>query len=168
MNGLMFGAAFLPFSEPPKSLLYRFWSRVEIANNGCYEWVGSKHKQGYGTIWDCRKRRVVKTHRLSAELFMFPFDPKLCVLHRCDNPSCVNPFHLFQGTHTDNMRDMARKNRNKVTRKFGVDNHMSKLTESKVLAIRAEEGSCKTIADKYQVSPMTISRIRRRKTWPHL
>lgn len=83
--------------------------RINIAN-GCWEWIGKTWGGGYGYIW--YKGKTVSAHRVSANVF-FNFDifSKFLVCHKCDNPSCINPNHLFIGTQDDNMKDMAKKNR---------------------------------------------------------
>ncbi len=146
-----------------------FWSKVgKKTDNGCIEFIAGRHRQGYGLIWDRDTKHVMKAHRMSAMWYLLPFDPSLMVLHKCDNPPCINPNHLFQGTQQDNIRDMVRKGRNGFVRQFGEDNPMAKLTKKEVLIIREEQGTCKQVAKKYRVSPMTVSRIRNRKLWSHL
>src|SRR6266705_2781153 len=85
---------------------------------GCWEWTGCRHKDGYGLLRLNGKTR--KAHRVSAHLFMgLDLNSEVQVMHRCDNPSCFNPEHLFLGTQLDNMKDCYSKGRgwqNKVTR----------------------------------------------------
>jgi len=154
---------------PPTDLMERFWSKVSgPTEKGCLEFTGSRNKQGYGTIFDGTVGKAVKAHRLSAKWYLFPFQPDKCVLHVCDNPSCVNPAHLFQGGQKQNMQDAARKGRLGKSAQFGMKNPMSKLTNEQVLSIRKERGTCQQLAKKYRVSPMAISRIRAGKLWRHL
>jgi len=87
-------------------------SKNTFINNGCIEWVGSKNTRGYGIL------NGIGTHRLSYMLFNGKINSKLFVLHKCDNPSCCNPKHLYLGTHQDNMNDIVNRNRhNKIERK---------------------------------------------------
>lgn len=91
------------------SLVERFWSRVKVMPEGCWEWTGWKNPLGYGGIGaDGRK---LKAHRVSWVIHFGEIPEGLSVLHRCDNPGCVNPADLFLGTHPDNMRDMTCKKR---------------------------------------------------------
>lgn len=93
-------------------LLKRFMARVVKSDdpNGCWLWTGSRSgHQGYGGIRIGNK--TVKAHRASHELFKGPIPPGLYICHTCDNPPCVNPDHLFAGSHLDNMRDKMAKGR---------------------------------------------------------
>ena len=85
----------------------RYIERIPIG--GCWIWIGTKWSSGYGYIR--KNRKIQSAHRYFYSLYKGEFDQNLNVLHVCDNPSCVNPEHLFLGTHTDNMRDMTRKGR---------------------------------------------------------
>jgi hypothetical protein len=98
------------------------------------------------------------------------------VCHHCDNPSCVNPNHLFIGTHADNMRDMAAKGRAAfgssnlpdACRRPGSAHHNAKLTESIVKKIRASEATNRELAKHYGVSHVVICLARNGKTWRHV
>lgn len=86
----------------------KFMSRVEISDT-CWIWMASKNSDGYGNVW--AKGKCLKAHRLSYQLFKgdIPIGKEIC--HSCDNPSCVNPDHLWVGTHKENMNDMVNKKR---------------------------------------------------------
>jgi hypothetical protein len=76
----------------------------------CWNWTGQKTKDGYGKKWF--QNRHISVHRLAAHLWLrFDLASPLYVLHRCDNPACFNPKHLFIGTQKDNAKDCSRKNR---------------------------------------------------------
>jgi HNH endonuclease len=81
--------------------------------SGCWNYTGHKIQQGYGVMMFHQKEQLV--HRISAALYLgYKFDSGLDVLHRCDNPSCFNPKHLFIGTHRENMLDMKAKGRHGI------------------------------------------------------
>jgi len=89
----------------------RFFSKINILNNGCHQWTGA-HSCGYGTISIMNKTK--KTHRLAWIIANNKEIPEgMCICHYCDNGLCVNPAHLFLGTNQDNMRDMVEKGRYK-------------------------------------------------------
>ncbi len=92
----------------------RFWSKVNKTDN-CWNWLACKTKDGYGRIFI--KDKVLLAHRVSWAIHDGQIPKGLQVLHRCDNPSCVNPAHLFLGTVSDNMRDSVAKGRNSNSKK---------------------------------------------------
>jgi len=88
----------------------RFWSKVQCLPGPCWLWTGTRQHNGYGRILvDGRMRQA---HRVSYELTFGPVPAGLQVCHKCDNPPCVNPDHLFVGTQSDNLFDQGRKGRN--------------------------------------------------------
>lgn len=100
------------FREP---LVERFWSKVSKTEE-CWEWTGGKSGRGVGHGYFFLERQdgkqiFIYAHRFSALLAFGDFEQSLCVLHKCDNTICVNPDHLWLGTHQDNMRDMLNKGR---------------------------------------------------------
>lgn len=151
------------------SPLQRFWSNVTVANpDDCWEWRGAA-SGGYGKINVDGKEMLA--HRYSYQLHYGLIPDGLWVLHRCDNPPCVNPNHLFLGTNDDNIADMRAKQRHSCGERTGG----SRLTNAQVREILAlfavyssGEFSKEFIARMYGVTDMTIGNIIRRTTWTHI
>ena len=146
----------------------RFWLKVNKTDK-CWNWKCGKDKDGYGQFWDCKKNFYA--HRFSFQLFHNRLiQDKMFICHTCDNPSCVRPDHLFEGTHTDNMTDMVNKGRTHTLR--GSLQLNSKLTEKQVLEIRKEYTNTKTtqkkLAIEYGVCQQLIGDIINRKKWNHV
>lgn len=93
-------------ASPP---FLRLYENMEVAENGCWNWTGQVGSSGYGQIKAFGK--MVSCHRLSFELYKGPIQIGHEVCHSCDNPRCINPDHLFSGTHRQNMEDMVGKGR---------------------------------------------------------
>lgn len=139
-------------------------SHIPEPNSGCWLWVGSTNIHGYGKI--LVRKKQLGAHRYSWMLHNGDIPKGLCVLHRCDNPTCVNPDHLFLGTRKENMMDMVNKGRNVPTR--GESSGMAKLTEDQVLSIRNDSRPYNQIMIDFDISHGTISSIKSRKTWRHI
>lgn len=147
-----------------------FWSKVIAGNNSCILWVGTKTDRGYGSMWHPFKKSMRPAHRVAFEIEKGEIEKGKEVCHKCDNPSCVNPNHLFVGSHTDNMVDMTNKGRNVAFK--GESNGSSKLTEAQVLEIRGKYipwkyGTIK-LSKEYGVSQPLIMGIVSGKTWKHV
>jgi len=141
--------------------LERFKLRVKITPT-CWEWTGMQDKDCYGLLTVENQSR--RAHRLAYELFVSEIPQGMCVLHRCDNPPCVNPKHLFLGTVADNNEDKRLKKR----QTFGANVNTAKLTESQVKEIRVLRQSgqhLKPIAKLYRVTHQLISQICRKECW---
>jgi hypothetical protein len=142
-----------------------FSERCVEKENGCVEWQGAKIPDGYGHLRFLGKH--ILAHRFSFLLHGGVIPEGKYVCHRCDNPPCVNPAHLFVGTQTDNMRDAVKKGRHNPP-PLGEKHHRSKLTEEKVRLIRkmrAGGASQQSIADHFGTPQTNISQILRGKTW---
>lgn len=143
-----------------------FESRLrEDPNTGCIEWQGSRDRDGYGTLRSGRKDH--KAHRVAYEKAHGPIARGLSVCHRCDNPPCCNPAHLFLGTPRDNTHDAVRKGRNAR----GARNGHTKLNDAAVRHIRAlvaDGRSQEEVGRLYGVGQTAISSIVRRRTWAHV
>lgn len=129
-------------------------------NSGCLLWCATIDKMGYGVVKVGGRRR--KAHRIAWELAKGA-PGVLHVLHKCDVPACINPDHLFLGTHADNMRDMVAKGR----QARGAKNN-SKLRDATVLAIRAAAGSQRQIAARFDISQRHVCNIKLGQRWAHL
>jgi len=150
-----------------KSPITRFWKGIKSPRepHECWEWIKTKNKRGYGLL--SVNRKYVMAHRFSWELFNHEIPEGLYILHRCDNPSCVNPSHLFLGTKLDNSLDALHKGR--IPR--GEDKWCSKLSENEVIEIIKRHNnneSRKDIAKDYDVCPWTIRDIVTGRTWKHI
>ena len=147
----------------------RFWSKVDKSSN-CWNWTAGKSR-GYGYINIDGKN--IQAHRFSWEYYNGKIPETsgyhgTCVLHHCDNPSCVNPKHLFLGSQRKNMDDMLTKCRQAKGDKIS----LSKLTEVDVKEIR-DHFDCgvftqQEIADYYSVAVSTINKVINYKTWTHI
>lgn len=154
----------------PKPAPVRFAASYLVQEDGCWIWQGSdKRSDGYGSIKV--NGRVIGAHRYSWMLHRGDIPRGLLVCHRCDVPLCVNPEHLFLGTHQDNNGDCAAKGRAKGGTKTplpGVTNSSSKLTEADVHAIRASTETFTALGARFGVSRTQISNIKRGLQWTHL
>lgn len=135
----------------------------------CWEWQGSING-GYGQLG--HNKKILKAHRVSYEIYYAEPLNDLHCLHKCDNPSCVNPLHLFAGTNLDNVRDKVKKGRCYSGNQKGEHNGASKLKDIDVKSIRKlyNTGSYTTIklGEMYNVTRSTISYIVNNKTYKHL
>jgi hypothetical protein len=134
---------------------------------GCWLWTGRTKGHGYGQLWKARGKTWL-AHRVSYAAFVGPIPKGMFVCHKCDTPSCVNPSHLFLGTHSDNMRDSCAKGRRdhiKPPTYYGEAHPNTTLTAVQVREIRASERKSKELAAIYNVTQWTINNIRSGKTW---
>lgn len=145
-----------------------FWRHVDIRSpRSCWLWYGSTFAAGYGRI---RRGKITRSaHREAYELTFGKFPEAAMICHRCDNPRCVNPRHLFIGDALSNNRDRQRKGRNGDTR--GERHPYAKLNNAAIRIIRARRAAgeiLKNIARDFNVTPQTIHYAARGDTWRHL
>lgn len=156
-------------TRQPKWTPEAFWSAaVPEPNTGCLLWSGTLAKDGYGHLY---AKGPTLAHRHAWTISRGPIPTDMDVCHKCDTPSCVNPDHLFLGTHLDNMRDRDRKGRwHQGAIPVGSKHYRAKLTEKTVLAIRRGEltGSQRELAERLGVSPCLIGLILAGKRWKHV
>ncbi len=142
-----------------------FRAMIKFTEKGCWEWQGDRTTQGYGTVY--LGQESLRAHRFSFAIFNRR-EPRNLVCHECDNTWCVNPDHLFEGTHVDNRVDCVKKKRHYPTK--GVGNGRARLTEAEVLFIRDSYPQIPSLklAHLFQVSRSTVQKILGGETWPHL
>lgn len=143
------------------SFAARFGLRVK-KTEGCWEWIGPTYR-GYGRLW--HNGKTIRAHRASWLIHRGDIPSGMFVCHRCDNPKCVKPDHLFLGTHQDNMNDKVQKGRCARLDRSGEKSGSAKLTAADVRCIRQRLRPQRELATEYGVDPSTISDIQRRKTW---
>ena len=146
----------------------RFFDKIMYEpNTGCWLWTAATNKCNYGLFRF--GNRMIGAHRFSYLLHKGEIPQNMCVLHTCDVPQCVNPDHLFLGTHDENMKDMAKKGRaSTVAKTKGITHGMCKLTENQIVEIRNDSRKLREIAKDYNISTQQISRIRNNKLWKHI
>ncbi len=161
---------FTNYDKAPKydSLKDYLFDSFDIKNSDeCWIWKRSFKKFGYGNAW--WKGKHHSAHRLVYEYYNgeIPFSMNVC--HKCDNPKCVNPNHLFLGSYLENNRDRKTKGRNSNTN--GEKNPFSKLNDNQVIDIkkRLKDGeSVRLLADKFKVNYHTIHKIKIGINWKHI
>jgi hypothetical protein len=159
-------------------LVDRFWSKVNkkgpwhpALKSRCWVWLAGKSSTGYGrfrlhNIPQKGHPHIETAHRVAffLEYGHLPFPEGL---HRCDNPICVRPSHIFEGTQADNIRDKKEKGREPL----GSKRPNSKFTENQIkelITLKKKGWTLFELADKYKVCFQVISDVVRRKTWRHV
>ena len=144
----------------------RFFRYAE-KSDGCWNWSGYKDKDGYGTITvkgKNGKNGPIRAHRFSLMVHGREVQNDDLVLHRCNNPSCVNPDHLYIGDHKQNMQD-----RIDFRGDWKGEKHFNaKITEETVMAILAFDGPAYKAAEQYEISASQARNIRRGAQWRHV
>lgn len=141
-------------------LTYKGW---QVTENGCWEWLGTRHnKKGYGEIYHGGKTWLA--HRASFAVWgAEPIISDLHVLHACDNPPCINPEHLFQGTNADNVADKLSKGRQRHL--VGEEHPRAKITAETAMKIFNDTGTSQELAAKYGVNSGTVYFIKTKQQW---
>lgn len=166
--------AFRKYGDPQKlvqkqyhglTLEERFWRYVK-REEGCWRWLSYIDPLGYGRL--NYQGKPMLASRISYMIHFGNIPDGMAVCHKCDNPSCTNPDHLFLGTQADNVADMERKGRARKRGKSGTEHRSAKLTDDDVRAIRSNGKSDAENAAIYGVSGATIHAVRVGKTWRHV
>lgn len=144
--------------------------RYRVAENSCWEALVSTDRHGYPQHHSRplkKKYNKSRLHQLAYICWIGDIPKDLCVLHKCDNTICINPEHLFLGTHTDNNNDKVTKKRHQ----FGETHHNHKLTEEQIKYIRTlkDKKSSSEIAEEVgDISPATIRDVLCNRSWRHI
>ncbi len=158
-----------------------FWSKTDCVEGGaCWLWKAAKTTHGYGAVKIAG--RVLFAHRVAYALInrSTPVDKLVC--HSCDNPACINPLHLFLGSHADNSRDMRNKNRQAIGARNGTktcpasiargDKHGRSILSSEQVAnikrLLSAGETCRKIGSMFGVGRSTVGEIKRGRTWTHI
>ena len=160
-------------------VIERFWDKVERGPT-CWNWTASTVSFGYGCAWDGKRRWYA--HRLSWTWTNGAIPEGVFVLHKCDNPRCVRPSHLYLGDKKQNALDRKNRSRHwkdrnpsafkahqvKISSHKGERNHAHKLTLEDVITIRASKDTNLQLAEAFGVHSCTIWRVRTGRKWAHL
>ncbi len=152
-------------NEYTDEFINRFWEKVDNREKEeCWNWQGAIQSKGYGSVGISKKKSAL-AHRIAYEITNGEIPNGLMVLHKCDNRRCINPNHLYLGTHQDNMKDMVERDR----QARGERNARSRLTNEDVENIRRIYGmgnhTQQQVADQFGVSISSIRKILSEEYW---
>lgn len=154
-------------NEQKLEILKRCFEKDVIRKEGCWDWKGAKHEDGYSKISCSYKIGIQSGHVASYLIHKGKIHKGKQIRHKCHNPICTNPEHLTTGTAKENIRDSVKAGRNAR----GSKNNKAKLTEEKILEILEmieKKISIDSIAKIYQVHRSTIERIKYKESWKHV
>lgn len=152
-------------TRTPDQIREQFLTTISISDEGCWVWTGYRNTSGYGVMNISRKPKGA--HRVSYELFRGSIGEGMLVCHRCDNPPCVNPDHLFLGKSADNARDMSEKDRHR----FGFTNGghaLRMLTPEQVREIRSDPRPQRVIGEEYGINQSNVWCIKHRRSYKNV
>jgi hypothetical protein len=140
----------------------RFESKyIPEPNSGCWLWMGALLPFGYGVLGAGGHTGTIRAHHAAWRIYRGDIPAGMWVLHKCDVPSCVNPDHLFLGTHQDNMRDCRQKGRST----YGDRSGTTRLRNDQAIEIFRSQEPANDVATRFGVSPMTVFAIRAGRSW---
>jgi hypothetical protein len=142
----------------------RFERKFAETESGCWQWTACRNKYGYGQVG--YQYSTHTAHRFSWQIYRGEITDGKHVLHRCDNPACVNPAHLYLGSHQDNMLDRDARGRRRAP--SGERNGNSKLREDQVRRIREDDRPTSEIAEEYGIVQGVVRAIKTKRAWAHL
>lgn len=152
------------------AVAHRFWNKVNRSDPcNCWLWTASRQRKGYGQFSINGKPQIAT--RIAFELEYGDIPAGMFVCHWCDNPSCVNPSHLFLGSPADNIHDMDAKGRRVVAPQIGSRHGCAKLNEASVAEIKARIASGemqKRLALEFGVTPGAINHVAKGRQWKHV
>lgn len=151
-------------SKDYAEILLRLLRGVDIKPCGCWEWQGAKSIQGYGQIEF--ENKTWRTHRLMAHIKVADVLDTSIVCHRCDNPCCINPEHIWVGTQKQNVDDRDKKGRRNQAR--GARQGSAKLTEELVKQIRLDPRRHQIIAADYGITRAHVGNLKANRAWKHV
>lgn len=137
-----------------------------VTESGCQIWTAGTTRSGYGVMYHDGKLKYA--HRLSWEEANGESAGGRVICHKCDTPSCINPTHLYAGSHKDNASDMMRRGRNRGQFGKGEKSHKAKLTNEQVIEIRAANGTHREIGARFGIAHTVVTQIKNRKAWGHV
>lgn len=151
-------------NHPPKDPLPRFLNNIAIPASECWEWTASILRTGYGSF--SVNNKVTLAHRWAYQQYVGPIPKGLFVCHTCDNRKCVNPDHLFIGTHRDNIIDASKKGRLKGIKRN--PHHLTELQVIEIIKLLQFSKAYTSIARIFSVSRQAIYLIDRNRSWKYL